>query len=167
MGTLEGHSRAVKTVIFSPNGELIASGSYDTTVRLWNAVTHTELLCHTSTQCERVLFSSDGLRLFTGQEWVDIRSGGPHVFPATMLSERPPFSVNSSGDWITAAGKTFCGFLHITDLPPSTFKERVLVWGMVLVESEFRGSTVFLTSSVELETTFPLVSPQCKGCKCS
>jgi len=105
MGTLEGHSRAVKTVIFSPNGELIASGSYDTTVRLWNAVTHTELLCHTSTQCERVLFSSDGLRLFTGQEWVDIRSGGPHVFPATMLSERPPLSVNSTADWITGAGK--------------------------------------------------------------
>jgi hypothetical protein len=53
--------------------------------------------------------------------------------------------------------KKFCGFLHITGLSPSTFKERVLVWGMVLVESEFCGSSVFPTSSVELETTFPLI----------
>lgn len=53
--------------------------------------------------------------------------------------------------------KKFCGFLHITGLSPSAFKERVLVWGMVLVESEFCGSSVFLTSSVELETTFPLI----------
>jgi hypothetical protein len=53
--------------------------------------------------------------------------------------------------------KKFCGFLHITGLSPSTFKERVLVWGMVLVESEFCGSSVPLTSSVELETTFPLI----------
>ena len=32
---LEGHSEAVHSVAFAPNGELIASGSADRTVRLW------------------------------------------------------------------------------------------------------------------------------------
>jgi hypothetical protein len=41
--------------------------------------------------------------------------------------------------------KIFCGFLPITGLSPSTFKERVLVCGMGLVESEFCGSSVLLT----------------------
>jgi hypothetical protein len=54
-------------------------------------------------------------------------------------------------------GKIFCGFLHITGLSPSTFKERVLVWGMVLVESEFCCSSVLPTLSLKLETTFLLI----------
>ncbi|KAF3926229.1 Beta-TrCP [Dactylellina cionopaga] len=36
---LEGHSDEVKTIMFSPDGKLIASASYDDTVRLWNVET--------------------------------------------------------------------------------------------------------------------------------
>ncbi|TGZ80763.1 WD40 repeat-like protein [Ascodesmis nigricans] len=39
--TLEGHSYAVFTLAFSPNGKTLASGSYDNTVRLWDPATGT------------------------------------------------------------------------------------------------------------------------------
>ena len=41
--TLEGHSDPVLSVAFSPDGQRIVSGSYDDTIKLWDAQTGSEL----------------------------------------------------------------------------------------------------------------------------
>lgn len=41
--TLEGHSEAILSVAFSPDGKCLATGSGDTTVRIWDLLTETPL----------------------------------------------------------------------------------------------------------------------------
>src|SRR4051794_19600019 len=64
---LKGHTKYVGHVVFSPDGKRLASGSGDTTVKVWDAATGQELLTlkgH-SQPISQVVFSSDGKRLAT------------------------------------------------------------------------------------------------------
>ncbi|KAJ5992489.1 hypothetical protein N7451_008213 [Penicillium sp. IBT 35674x] len=65
---LEGHSDSVTSVAFSPNGRLLASGSHDDTVRLWNTATGAlmETLDDHSVSVWSVAFSPDGRLLASG-----------------------------------------------------------------------------------------------------
>ncbi|KAG7428808.1 Vegetative incompatibility protein HET-E-1 [Fusarium oxysporum f. sp. raphani] len=66
--TLEGHTNWVTSVIFSQDGKLIASGSYDHTVKIWNVATGREertLKGHTDL-VNSVVFSNDGKLIASG-----------------------------------------------------------------------------------------------------
>ena len=68
MHTLEGHTKAVRSVVYSPSGTQLASGSDDQTVRLWDVESGAlgrTLRGHTSS-VESVVYSPDGTRIASG-----------------------------------------------------------------------------------------------------
>ncbi len=68
VGTLFGHDRPITSVAFSPDGNLIASGSWDETIKIWDVATRTlvrTLPGHTGNVMS-VAFSPDGRLLASG-----------------------------------------------------------------------------------------------------
>ena len=63
--TLEGHSNSVNAVVFSSDGQRLASASYDDTIKIWDAASGQclETLEGHSVSVNSVVFSSDGQRL--------------------------------------------------------------------------------------------------------
>src|SRR5438874_2669241 len=63
--TLRGHTRSIKSVAWSPDGELLASGADDKTLWLWNPTTGALLHGHTSS-INSVAWSPTGEMLASG-----------------------------------------------------------------------------------------------------
>ena len=67
----KGHFAEITSIIFSPDGKLIASSSGDNTTKIWNVETGKEL--HTlSEYSENVIFSPDG-KLLASKSWNTIK----------------------------------------------------------------------------------------------
>ena len=79
--TLRGHTGAVTSVAFSADGKRIASGSYDRTVRVWDARTGQEALTlkgHAD-PVTSVAFSADGKRIVSGSTDQTVRVWDAHT----------------------------------------------------------------------------------------
>ncbi|OYE03375.1 WD40 repeat domain-containing protein [Nostoc sp. 'Peltigera membranacea cyanobiont' 232] len=123
--SLEGHSNAVNSVSFSPDGKTLASGSGDKTIKLWNLETGKEIhtLTGHSNAVASVSFSPDGKTLASGsldktiklwnlETGKEIRTLNGHSSSVTGVSFSPDGKTlaSSSGDktiklWNLETGK--------------------------------------------------------------
>ena len=94
---LRGHNSSVLSVAFSPDGSKIVSGSYDETIRVWDASTGVEMLPPLRGHdhwVRSVAFSPDGLKIISGSYDETIR-----VWDAsTGIEMLPP--LRGHHDWV-------------------------------------------------------------------
>ncbi len=107
---LEGHRDAVSSVSFSPDGKTIASGSWDYTIRLWNASTGETIRTLTGHRgsVRSVSFSPDGqilasgsyddtIRLWNASTGNTIRTLSGHRSTVLSVSFSPDGQILASG----------------------------------------------------------------------
>lgn len=100
--TLSGHTNLVNSVAFSPDGEVIASGSNDKTVKLWNLARGEELISISEHKMPiiAVAFSPDGsllatasrdktVRLWDGKTGEDLEPLNSEKLAVTAISWSP------------------------------------------------------------------------------
>ena len=70
---LSGHTETISSIAFSPDSSMIASGSHDSTIKLWDTATGQLLktLAGQRNFITSVVFSPNGLTLASGVEWLE------------------------------------------------------------------------------------------------
>ena len=109
--TLQGHKDCIYSVAWSPDGKLLASGSYDKMVKLWDAATGQEVknLQDHIDAVFAVAFSPDGKHLASGSQdrsvkiW-DIASGQRLYTLGDAADGLTSIAYSPSGKQIAAAG---------------------------------------------------------------
>jgi WD40 repeat protein len=156
---LKGHTNWATSVAFSRDGGRVVSGSYDKTVRIWNATTgkvETELKGHTHWVMS-VAFSQDGSRVVSGSKDRTVRVW--NVATGEVEAE-----LKGHTDWVTSVAFSQDGS-HIVF---GSRDETVRIWNVTTGDSQAifasditlpDGSRVKKTSPRHFRIFYPLQQP--------
>ena len=105
--TLKGHIKAVYSVAYSPDGTKIISGSYDNTIKIWDANTGQCLktLKGHSSNVKSIAFSPDGSRIVSGSSDACLKIWDANT--GVCIKNIEGIIDNSGGNWL----KNFEGHL--------------------------------------------------------
>jgi WD40 repeat protein len=143
--TLVGHKNSAISVVFSHDSKKVASGSYDKTIRMWDAETG---------ECEDIIpldgytpvssFATDGRGIVTDRGVFALSGGSQsHVEPAMLQqSSEAPILACIDGTWITVAGE------DLLWLPPECRNGKVAVSGSRVVVGCRSGRVLVLGISM-------------------
>jgi WD40 repeat protein len=171
---MKGHKAAVASLAFSPDMKLLATGSWDGTIRIWDWISRRELACFSGHRggVLSVAFSHNGRLLATGGSdssimvW-DVSSLAPRQLPAPLPADKlvGPWDQMLDRDAANAyvALAQFVGsrtsaasFLKRHLLDKKTREERVTVLLAALDDPVFKTRQ---TANRELEGMFPDIEP--------
>ncbi|KAF6525890.1 hypothetical protein HZS61_011685 [Fusarium oxysporum f. sp. conglutinans] len=125
--TLEGHTNSVTSVAFSNDGTLIASGSEDNTVKIWNALTgkrERTLERHTGSVTS-VVFSSDGKLIASGSEDNTVKIWN-------VVTGKEEWTLEGHTEWVTSVAFSNDGTL----IASGSLDETIKIWNVVTGKEE-------------------------------